>query len=171
MNTEAALPSIEILDKQRHDRESFSCGSQALDLYLKRQASQDVEKRAAVVYVAVFNLPTIAGFYTLSQFSVELVNLPETTAKRLARYPFVSATLIGRLAIASSLQGRGLGKSLLFDALWRSLEQSRFLASTGVVVDAKDENAETFYQRYGFTSILNVKRRLFLPMRTIEQMF
>lgn len=171
MNTEAALPSIEILDKQRHDRGSFSCGSQALDLYLKRQASQDVEKRAAVVYVAVLNLPAIAGFYTLSQFSVEIVNLPEITAKRLARYPFVSATLIGRLAIASSLQGQSLGKDLLFDALWRSLEQSRFLASAGVVVDAKDENAERFYQRYGFIAILNVKHRLFLPTRTIEQMF
>jgi predicted GNAT family N-acyltransferase len=115
--------------------------------------------------------PAIAGYYTLSQFSIELVRLPETVAKKLARYPVVSATLLGRLAVSSVWKGQRLGETLLFDALRRSLAQSAHIASAGVVVDAKDKQAAAFYQRYGFSSILDADHRLFLPMMAIQQMF
>lgn len=162
---------IEPLDRKRHDRSTFSCGVSALDAYLQRQAAQDMEKHAAVVYVATSAPPAIAGYYTLSQFSVDLEHLPEVLAKRLPRYPVVPATLLGRLAVSRALQGQRLGEVLLFDALHRSLRQSAHLASTGVIVDAKNESATAFYQKYGFVQILNAGRRLFLPMKTIEQMF
>jgi GNAT superfamily N-acetyltransferase len=163
--------TIEPLDRKRHDRAGFSCGVPVLDAYLQRQAAQDVEKHAAVVYVAVIEPPAIAGYYTLAQFSIDLVRLPEDLAKRLPRYPVVPATLLGRLAVASALHGQGLGKTLLFDALWRSLLQSANIASAGVIVDAKDEKAAAFYRRYGFIPILDADQRLFLHMKTIQQMF
>ena len=162
---------IEPLDRKLHDRSTFSCGVPALDAYLQRQATQDVEKHAAVVYVGVIEPPAIAGYYTLSQFSIDLVHLPETLAKRLPRYPVVPATLLGRLAISRSRQGQRIGEILLFDALHRSLRQSAHLASTGVIVDSKSESATAFYRQYGFVPILNAANRLFLPMQTIEQMF
>jgi GNAT superfamily N-acetyltransferase len=162
---------IELLDRNRHDRADFDCGVPALNSYLQRQASQDVDKRAAVVYVAVVDAPSIAGYYTLSQFSIELAGLPETVAKRLARYPVVSATLLGRLAVSGALKGQRLGEELLLDALRRSLGQSAHIASAGVVVDAKDEKAAAFYLRYGFTPILDADHHLFLPMKTVQQMF
>lgn len=171
MPAERTLPRIEILDKSLHDRAGFSCGVAALDAYLQKQASQDVEKRAAVAYVAMFEPPEIAGYYTLSQFSIEFTNLPERLSKKLARYPFVPATLMGRLAVATGYRGRGLGRDLLFDALWRSLQQSASIASAGVVVDAKDETAVAFYGKYGFEPIFGASRRLFLAMRAVEQMF
>jgi ribosomal protein S18 acetylase RimI-like enzyme len=163
--------TIEPLDKGKHDRTSFDCGVPALNTYLQRQAAQDVEKRAAVVYVAVIEPPIIAGYYTLSQFSIELMRLPEAVIKRLARYPMVSATLLGRLAVSGALKGRRLGETLLYDALRRSLAQSTHIASAGVVVDAKDEQAAAFYKRYGFIPILDADHRLFLAMKTIQQMF
>jgi len=162
---------IEPLDKKRHDRSTFSCGVPALDVYLQRQAAQDMEKHAAVVYVAVIEPPAIAGYYTLSQFSIDFVHIPEAIARRLPRYPVVPATLLGRLAIAASLRGQRLGETLLFDALHRSLLQSAHIASTGMIVDAKDEQSAAFYRRYGFTAILDAGQRLFLPMKTIEQLF
>jgi ribosomal protein S18 acetylase RimI-like enzyme len=168
---EGPFVQIEPLDRKRHDRSTFSCGAPALDAYLQRQASQDMEKHVAVVYVALIEPPTIAGYYTLSQFSIDLVHLPDAIAKRLPRYPVVPATLLGRLAVSSALRGQRIGESLLFDALHRSLLQSAHLASTGVLVDAKDDNAAAFYRRYGFTQILDAGSRLFLPMKTIEQMF
>jgi GNAT superfamily N-acetyltransferase len=162
---------IELLDKKRHDRAAFSCGVQALDAYLQRQAAQDVEKHAAVVYVAVSEPPVVAGYYTLSQFSIDFVLLPDELARRLPRYPVVPATLLGRLAVAAAFHGRGLGETLLFDALHRSLLQSTQIASAGVMVDAKDESVAAFYAKYGFTPIPDADQRLFLPMMTIEQMF
>jgi ribosomal protein S18 acetylase RimI-like enzyme len=162
---------IELLDRKRHDRASFDCGVPVLNSYLQRQAAQDIEKRAAVVYVAVIELPSIAGYFTLSQYSISLAQLPETMAKTLTRYPVVSTTLLGRLAISRALKGRGLGEELLFDALRRSLAQSRHIASAGVVVDAKDENAAAFYRKYDFMPILGADQRLFLSMNKIQQMF
>jgi hypothetical protein len=171
MNTDSANLSIMLLDKKLHDRTAFDCGVPALNNYLQRQATQDVEKRAAVVYVAVVEPPVIVGYYSLSQYSIELARLPETVTKRLTRYPVVSATLLGRLAISVGLRHQRLGETLLFDALRRSLAQSAHIASAGVVVDAKDEHATTFYIKYGFLPIVDADHRLFLPMQTIQQMF
>ena len=164
---------IEPFEKGKHDRAAFSCGVEALDNYLKRQASQDLAKRVAAVFVLTPDGRTIAGFYTLSQYRVDLGSLPEEVAKRLRlpKYPELPATLLGRLAVSTSFRGQGLGEILLMGALKRALEQSRSVASMAVVVDAKDDSARDFYLRYGFLAMPDHPRRLFLPMATIAQMF
>jgi ribosomal protein S18 acetylase RimI-like enzyme len=156
---------------QKHDRAAFSCGVEALDTYLQKQASQDARKRAAVPFVLTCDGKTIAGYYTLSQYAIDLGDVPEEVAKRLPKYPAVSATLLGRLAVSTAFRGRGLGEKLLMDALYRSLKLSEQAASTGVVVDAKDEAARSFYRKYGFIEFPKIDKRLFLPMGTIEKLF
>jgi predicted GNAT family N-acyltransferase len=151
-----------------HDRAAFSCGVDALDHYLREQAGQDVRKRVAAVFVLTPNGKTVAGYYTLSQFSVELDAVPEEVAKRLPKYPHVPATLLGRLAVSSQFRGQGLGEYLLMDALSQSHETSRKIASAAVIVDAKDGNSAAFYRKYGFLDLPKIPGRLFLPMKTIE---
>ena len=162
--------TIEPLD-DNHDRAAFSCGVAALDSYLHKQAGQDVRKRAAALFVATTDGKTIAGYYTLSQYAIQLDAVPEAVAKRLPRYPMVSTTLLGRLAVSTEFRGRRVGETLLMDALRRSLELSKQVASAGVIVDAKDDSAAAFYRRYGFLDLPNVERRLFLPMGTIQELF
>lgn len=154
-----------------HDRAGFSCGVPALDAYLKKQAGQDVKRRVAVAFVVTPDGKTIAGYYTLSQYSVELGVLPEELAAKLPKYPLVPVTLIGRLAVSTEFRGQDLGELLLMDALHRCLGGSRQVASAAVVVDAKDERAAAFYKRYGFLALPKVAGRLFLPMATIEALF
>ena len=155
----------------RHDRAVFSCGNDELDSYLHKQAGQDLKKRAAVPFVITPDHKTIAGFYTLSQYAVDLGDVPAEVAKRLPKYPAVSATLLGRLAVSTAFRGRGFGERLLMDALHRSLESSKQVASTGVVVDAKDASAEEFYKEYGFIELPRIAHRLFLAMGTVETLF
>ncbi len=57
------------------------------------------------------------------------------------------------------------------DALHRSLELSQQVASSGVLVDAKDDAARSFYKKYGFIELPKIDKRLFLPMATIEKLF
>jgi ribosomal protein S18 acetylase RimI-like enzyme len=154
-----------------HDRAGFSCGVPALDNYLRKQAGQDVRRRVAVAFVATPDGKTIAGYYTLSQYSVELGVLPEELAGKLPHYPLVPATLIGRLAVSVAFRGQGIGELLLMDAFYRCLGGSRQAASAAVIVDAKDERAAAFYRKYGFLELPKVGRRLFLPMATIEGLF
>lgn len=155
----------------RHDRDGFSCGIEALDNYLRRQARQDFKKRVSVAFVLTPDGITIAGYYTLSQYSVLLEEVPAEVARRLPRYPQVPATLLGRLAVHTRFRGRRLGELLLMDALKRALDGSRQVASAAVVVDAKNDAARAFYLRYGFLELPSRPDRLFLPMATIEQLF
>ena len=162
---------IEALGKQ-HDRSGFTCGSKPLDTYLRIQAGQDARKRVAVTYVLCEGTSqTVVGFYTLSAISVDIGAWPEDVAKTLPRYPVAPATLLGRLAIERPRQGRGAGAHLLMDALHRSWQASRQVASVAVVVDAKDRRAIGFYTRYEFIPFDDVPTKLFLPMRVIEQLF
>ena len=154
-----------------HNRADFSCGVGPLDNYLKRQAAQDVKKRVAASFVLSPDGRIIAGYYTLSQFSVELGTVPQHIAKTLPKYPMVPATLIGRLAVSTVFRGQGLGEILLMDALHRSLSLSAQIASAAVIVDAKDDHARRFYLKYGFLELPDVPGRLFLPMKTIERLF
>lgn len=162
--------TVEPLNK-RHDKDAFSCGVAALDRYLQRQASQDVAKHAAVCFVLTNDGTTVAGFYTLSQYSVDLNSLPESVAKKLPRYPILPATFLGRLAVSSGFRGHKLGEFLLLDALHRSLQQSSFVASTAIIVDAKDDTAKSFYEHFGFLRLPQIANRLFLPMATIQKLF
>jgi predicted GNAT family N-acyltransferase len=154
----------------KHNRAAFSCGVPPLDKYLHTQASQDLKKRLAAVYVLTPDGTTIAGYYTLSAYSVRLDKIPEEIAQKLTRMHEVPATLIGRLARNSAFRGPGIGEILLMDALKRSLENSRHVASWAVMVDAKDANAVAFYKNYGFIEIPATPNRLFLPIETIAKL-
>ena len=115
----------------------------------------------------------LAGYYTLSAVAVERGDLPSTFTHRIARYRVYPATLIGRLAVDQRYQGQRLGGRLLLDALTRALETSREVASVAVITDAKDDDAQSFYEHYGFRVVPTERhdRRLFLPMATVERLF
>ncbi len=152
-----------------HDRLSFNCGDEILNLYLREIAGQDAKRHAAVVFVLITRdePQRIRGFYTLSASSVNLVDLPDRLRKHLPRYPEVPVTLLGRSAVDLAFQGQGIGKLLLVDALQRSYVHSASIAAAAVVVDAKSADAERFYRHFGFQSLCNA--RLFLPMKTVAQ--
>lgn len=153
-----------------HDRSSFACGEPALDAYLRRQAAQDVRRRVAQVFVAVGETPDrIDGYYTLSAASFAKDDLPPELAKRLPHYP-VPAAVLGRLAVDRARQGTGLGEALLLDAIRRVLRASASLAVYALIVDAKNERARAFYERYGFRPFPDTPRRLFLPLETFEKL-
>ena len=162
---------IELLGKN-HDRSVFSCGNDALDTYLKKRASQEAKKKIATTFVMVGNQPSeIIGYYTLSATSILLDDLPDKISKKLPRYPQVPATLLGRLAIDRRHQGRGYGEILILDALRRSLNAATVVASYAVVVAAIDEHARSLYEHYGFCVFPDRKLRLFIPMKTISDLF
>lgn len=150
-----------------HERSQFSCGNEPLDNYLKKRAKQDIKRRISRVFVATTcESPTkILGYYTLSSLSIELNQLSEDAKRKLPRHP-VPAALIGRLAVSQSVQGKGIGKILLADAIKRTLSVSDEIAIYAMVVDAIDESAETFYRQYGFLP-LAAERRFYLPLKSI----
>src|SRR3984957_9621947 len=151
---------------EAHDRGSFTCGVERLDRYLKTQAGQDVRRKANAVFVLSRDAEPdrILGYYTLCAMAVSQGEVPEAARKHVPRYPLVSCTLIGRLAVARDQQGQRLGSVLLADALQRAFESANTVGSTMVIVDALDEAAVGFYAAHGFVRLPD-SPRLVLPMR------
>ena len=150
----------------RHDRASFSCGVEALDRYFRKQATQDVRRRVTACYVATEALGAkVAGYYTLAAAGIPLADMPAELAKRLPRYPSVPVARLGRLAVDQAYRGRKLGSALLWDAVQRSVRSE--VAVFALVVDAKDDQAETFYHHHGFQPFGSQPKQLFLPLTNL----
>jgi predicted GNAT family N-acyltransferase len=154
-----------------HDRTAFHSGVPELDRYIHHQAGQDARRKVAAPFVMLDSSGSILGYYTLSAYSIQLGELPEPVARRLHRYPLLPATLLGRMAIGSTCRGQNPGRFLLMDALHRSWRNTSEVASVGVVVEALDETARSFYLHHEFVPLQDHPNKLFLAMVTIEKAF
>ena len=150
----------QLLDPHRHDRQSFTSGVNELDEYLQRFAVQQCKKGVAVVRVLIdTDRPKIiVGYYSLSAAQID-----ERTQQKLPRYP-VPCFRLGRLAADSDHRGRGLGRLLIGCAVERCLEARKHVAAYALVVDAKSEEAKSFYEHYGFTSCRDNPMTLYLSL-------
>jgi len=172
-NSVADSPSswaIEPFDRLRHDRSGFDCGLPILNDWLATKVSQFEKKDLARTYVLVeAGKTTVKGFYALSNHTVVYEALPEDQAKGLPQID-MPVVLIGRLAVEQSMQGQGLGAFLLIDALRRAEYLANKIGIRAVEVDAINEDAKRFYQRYGFLSLKDDPRHLFLSMSVIRKL-
>jgi ribosomal protein S18 acetylase RimI-like enzyme len=120
-----------------------------------------MRKHYASVFVSLEKgTEQVNGYYTLSNASISLNALEDSISRRLPRYPNVPAIRLGRLAVGRAWQGKGLATALLADAVVRCV--SNISAWTALVVDAKDDNAVAFYWRFGFTSLTDDDKHLFI---------
>lgn len=165
-----AEPRIERLDRT-HARERFECGQPSLDRFIKELVSQYEKRNLGRTYVAVRGDDRrVLGYYTLSSGALAFQSLPAQAAKKLPKHP-VPVVLLARLAVDRSEQGKRLGERLLVDALVRAVVLSGSVGVHAVVVDAIDERARAFYEKYGFMPLLDGELRLFLSVATIASAF
>ncbi|MFB8790913.1 MAG: GNAT family N-acetyltransferase [Potamolinea sp.] len=162
---------IEPLDSRRHIRSNFCCGKDSLDNYIHKQASQDLKRRVSTVFVLIDDPEfDVLAYYTLSTYTVDITVLGAAFAKGLPRYPFLPATLLGRLAVENRQKGKGFGELMLVDALTKALNASTQVGSLGVIAEALDESACNFYIKYGFQQFRQNPMKLYFPMKTVEEL-
>lgn len=162
-----AIWTIRRLDKA-HDRSAFHCGQPILNAWLKDRAGQFDRRDLSRTFVAIRpDEALVLGYYAISTHRVLYDALPLTEAKGLPRLD-IPVVLIGRLAVGQSVQGQGLGALLLVDALRRSMQISEQVGIRAVEVDALDDTARSFYLKFGFRSLLDDPRHLFLPVHEIR---
>ncbi len=151
-----------------HDRNGFSCGIDSLDRYFRTQAAQDVRRKANAVFVLTEpeRPDVVLGYYTLCATGLPQGDVPAAARKHVPRYPLVSATLVGRLAVSETRQGERLGAMLLADAVRRAFASASTVGSSMLVVDAINDRAAAFYEANGFVR-LPESLRLVLPMHVI----
>lgn len=166
-------PFVE-LDKTIHDRKSFDCGTDELNAFLRQFAvrHRDAGISKTMVLPSKEDEANICAYYTLSHTEIERRTLPQKLARKLPHYP-IPVMLIAQLAVHTEAQGHGLGKVSLIKALQHAYDVNLHLPSYAVVVDALDDGAQEFYEQYGFQVLdaHNSRTRLFLPMKTVAQLF
>ena len=146
-----------------HDRNAFKSGVEALDRYFASQVTQDIRRRVSACFVAgERGTTTVVGYYTISTSSMPLPDLAPAMAEKMPRYPLVPAVRIGRLAVAASHRGKGIGAGLLIDGIARAWRAE--IMAFAVVVDAKDDAAVAFYRHHGFVAFASAPLTLYLPL-------
>jgi predicted N-acetyltransferase YhbS len=130
-----------------HDTESFNCGLTVLDNWLKRRALRNEGSGASRTFVVCSDRKVI-GYYALATGSVGHRNTPGKVRRNMPDP--VPVMVLGRLAVDQQWQHAGLGRSLLRDAVLRTLSVSQQAGIKALLVHALSEDAKTFYRRYGF---------------------
>lgn len=156
--------SIEKL-RRDHVLDSFDCGKEDLNRFLKRQAWSNQQANSAQTYVLAKDL-RVWGYYSLAAGSVTHNEATERVKKGLARHR-VPVILLARLAVDVALHGKGIGPSLLKDALVRTAQAADTIGARALLVHAKDDSAKAFYQHFDFEPSPSDPYHLLLIMKDL----
>jgi len=133
-----------------HDVEEFDCGIESLNVWSKKHALQAAAVGSARTFVVHDNEQNrVVGYHALAAASVTHAEATPRARKGMPRHP-IPAALLARLAVDTSVQGRGIGAWLLRDAMLRTLNASESIGVRLLLVHAIDENARAFYVKHGF---------------------
>jgi len=139
--------SIERL-RRDHFVDTFDCGQEDLNGWLRRNALQNQGAGAAQTYVGLMG-GALIGYYSLAVGQVEYCDAPERLQKGLARHP-VPIMLLARLAVDKGWQNKGVGRALLRDAVQRTVQAADIAGIRALAVHAKDERARRYYEQFDF---------------------
>lgn len=153
---------------RNHNRDTFSCGVEALDEYLKKDARRQNKENINQTKVLVEKSSKekdIVGFFGLATTTISPKSLPSGERKKFP-YSEVPCIKLTRFAIDKRHQKKGLGKYLLFCALKHALKLSKDVGIYAVIIDAKNDSVKTFYLENGFYTLSDLI--VYLPIREIE---
>jgi GNAT superfamily N-acetyltransferase len=142
-----ATRSIEKL-RREHFVDTFDCGQEDLNVWLRRHALQNQGAGATQTYAGLVG-GVVIGYYSLAVGQIEYCDAPERLQKGLARHP-VPIMLLARLAVDRGWQRKGVGRALLRDAVLRTLQAADIAGIRALAVHAKDENARRYYEQFDF---------------------
>ncbi|MBS0246964.1 MAG: GNAT family N-acetyltransferase [Proteobacteria bacterium] len=145
------------------DATGFDCGKVALNDWIRDTAGRSEGRTARCVVVTRNN--SIVGFYCLAAGAVQHQGAPRKLRQN-SPDP-IPVVIIGRLAVDKRLQGLGIGRGLLKDALLRITKASELVGARAVIVHAVDQEAVPFYARYGFRSFPMGNQTLYLTIEDI----
>lgn len=130
-----------------HRLETFRCTEPELETWLRQRARRNQQEGASRCFISCEG-DTVAGYYALAAGSV-LHAQASGNIRRNMPNP-IPVVVLGRLAVHTDYQGRGLGADLLKDAVLRSLRLSREMGIRALLCHALSEQARQFYLHHGF---------------------
>jgi GNAT superfamily N-acetyltransferase len=149
-----------------HDLSAFDSGNPVLDDWLRRHALAAQQMDSARTFILTRD-DRVLGYFSLTMGSVRRQDAPASLVRGLPAYP-VGMVLLARLAVDRTEQGKGLGASLLAEALRKAVSAGEAAAARLVVVDAIDDAAVAFYERHGFVAAPEHPDRLYRRVKDVR---
>jgi GNAT superfamily N-acetyltransferase len=130
-----------------HETQAFDSGVASLDAWLKSRAQANQKSGASRTYVATKG-GVVVGYYCLASGSLALAEAPWPVRRNMPDP--VPMVILGRLAVDKGWQGKGLGASLLQDAVLRTRQAASILGIRAMLTHALSDTAKAFYEHNGF---------------------
>jgi GNAT superfamily N-acetyltransferase len=131
-----------------HQLERFDCGSDSQTIWLRQNALQSQQSHDNVVMVVRRTSDSrVVGFYAISVGSLLRQDAPRRLLQGAGGYSEIGVIILTRLGVDLEEQGRGLGRSLLRDALRRVNALSNDVGFREMLIHAEDDEAKAFYLR------------------------
>lgn len=146
-----------------HRLDEFDCGKPALSDWLVRHARQAQGSGSARSFV-VCDGERVAGYYSLTVGQIDTLEAPERVRRGMGQYP-IPLIILARLAVDLDYQKRGLGVSLLQDAIRRAVAVAEHAGIRALLTHPVDAEAEAFYRRFGFEPTPEIERQLILLLK------
>jgi len=139
-----------VLLSEEHDCDGFDCGQALLNDWLRRFAFQNQRANAVRTFVVCRDQERrVIGYYSLAVGAVDHAAAPARVRKGLARHP-IPVMVLARMAVDIRHQGKKIGRGLLRDAVLRTLQAAEIAGIRAIFVQAQNDRARDFYQRFGF---------------------
>lgn len=146
-----------------HRLDEFDCGKPALTDWLLRHARQAQGSGSARTFVACDG-DRVAGYFSLTVGQIDTLEVPERVRRGMGQYP-IPLIILARLAVALDYQRKGLGVSLLQDAIRRSIAVAEHAGIRALLTHPIDVQADAFYRRFGFEPTPGNDRQLILLLK------
>jgi GNAT superfamily N-acetyltransferase len=145
----------------RHKLDSFTSGVTSVDSWLTEHAVRNHSSGASRVFVAADDTGNVFAYYSLSAGSILRNDLPR--AQRRGTPSTIPVVLLGQFGVDQHYQGRGIGATILQDALMRCARVAQDAGFMFVLVHPDGDEAEGFWKRFGFVPAPTVEPALILP--------
>lgn len=146
-----------------HQLDAFDCGKPALTEWLLRHARQAQGSGSARTFVACDG-ERVAGYYSLTVGQIDTLEAPERIRRGMGQYP-IPLIILARLAVDLDYQKRGLGFSLLQDAITRAITVAEHAGIRALLTHPIDAEADAFYRRFGFEPAPHDEQRLLILLK------
>jgi len=131
----------------KYDASTFACANATLNDWLRRRAINNERQGASRTFV-VCEDNTVIAYYSLA---VGAVAREEVSGKIRRNMPEpIPVMVLGRLAVDTQWQDKGIGVGMLKDAIMRTLIVAEQAGIRTILVHALSEEAKRFYLHSGF---------------------
>lgn len=131
------------------DLNSFDCGSNSLNHWLKKWALQNNTSGGTQTSVVTNSRGEVVAFFSLVMGEVQLAKANSKLKKNSSHYP-IPILKITRMAVEKNYQKSGLGQAMVKFIMQKSIEISQTIGCKAIIVDPIDDSARSFYLRMQF---------------------